>query len=249
MIKQLLQNVTGQAWWANVRERRLQPEQMDQPGLDETVHRSALRGLQFINAFCLTHRSFWRPIRRLAVSKRSTGIRILDVACGGGDVALRLALAAKRQRLPIVIDGCDISATAISVAAERAKAMDVSSRFFQFDVLNEKWPEGYDVIMTSLFLHHLTADAVVHVLQSMARASQTLVLVNDLVRSRVGYLLARFGGPILSRSPIVHSDGPVSVINAFTPQELRDLAQKAGLHGAAVSNLWPARMLLQWNRA
>ena len=124
----------------------------------------------------------------------------------------------------------------------------VTSRFFQFDVLTENWPDEYDVIMTSLFLHHLSADAVVHVLKSMARASRTLVLANDLVRSRTGYLLARFGGPILSRSPLVHFDGPVSVTNAFTPQELRDLAQQAGLHGAAISPLWPARMLLEWSR-
>jgi hypothetical protein len=44
-------------------------------------------------------------------------------------------------------------------------------------------------------------------------------------------------------------DGPLSVRAAFTIAEARQLAEEAGLHGAAISWRWPFRFLLQWRRA
>jgi hypothetical protein len=75
-----------------------------------------------------------------------------------------------------------------------------------------------------------------------------MVLVNDLVRSRIGYILAFAGSRVLSRSPIVHFDGPCSVAAAFTRDEARQMAQRAGLEGARVDWRWPWRFLLQWQR-
>jgi hypothetical protein len=43
-------------------------------------------------------------------------------------------------------------------------------------------------------------------------------------------------------------DGPLSVRAAFTPSELRGLAQEAGLTGAKVSRRFPCRLLLEWKR-
>ena len=75
-----------------------------------------------------------------------------------------------------------------------------------------------------------------------------MVLVNDLIRGWPGYLLAKVGGQLLTRSPVVHTDGPLSVQAAFTRAELKTLAEQAGLHGATVSWRWPWRMLLTWRR-
>jgi 2-polyprenyl-3-methyl-5-hydroxy-6-metoxy-1,4-benzoquinol methylase len=235
-------------WNADIRSRTMRPEMMDRPDLEENAHRAALRGLVRVNIFSLTSRSLWGPIRRLAASQSPRSIRVLDVACGGGDIAIRLARTARRWRLPVEIDGCDISETALAVARERAKSAGLSCQFFQFDVLKDPWPEDYDVVTMSLFLHHLPTDCVADVLRSAALASRKMVLINDLVRNRFGYLLARFGGYVLSRSPIVHLDGPVSVAGAFTLEEVRELALNAGLHGASVRRIWPARLLFEWSR-
>jgi hypothetical protein len=61
-------------------------------------------------------------------------------------------------------------------------------------------------------------------------------------------LLACAGTRLLSRSPVVHVDGPRSVAAAFTPAEALDLAQRAGLTGATVVRRWPCRFLLTWRR-
>lgn len=229
-------------------QRCLQPEWMDQPGLDVNLHRSALYGLQRVNAISFIHRMFWPAIRRLAARHQGQPLRILDVACGGGDVAVRLFQTGKRAGLNLFVAGCDISPTAVAFAKQQAQSSRVPCDFFEFDVLRSDWPSDYDVIVNSLFLHHLTTDNAVLVIGRMAMSTRHLLLINDLVRCREGYLLARFAAPLLSRSPIVHSDGPISVEAAFTVDEMKEMAGKANLQNAKVSRCWPARMLLEWNK-
>ena len=95
---------------------------------------------------------------------------------------------------------------------------------------------------------HLDDEAAVDLLSRMGRASRQLVLINDLIRSPLGYGLAWVGCRLLSRSPIVHFDGPVSVQGAFRLPEVRDLAARAGLDGAVIRRSWPERYLLCWRR-
>src|SRR4029077_19089770 len=105
--------------FSTLTRRNRQPELMDQPGLDERLHGHALRSLSRINHVSRTSAMIWEPIRDLAVeTKPARTLRILDVACGGGDVALGLARIAKRAGLSVSIDGCDINAVAVAHARE-----------------------------------------------------------------------------------------------------------------------------------
>ena len=234
-------------WYLDVSNRQLQPELIDQPGLDVNTHRTALCAIAGINSLAFTHRSYWKAIRPLAERPAPRPVRVLDVACGSGDVAVKLAKTAQRAGWPIIVDGCDVSSIAVSLAQERAELAQVPSRFFSFDVLNGAWPDDYDVITTSLFIHHLRNDEAVHVLRQMANSARRMVLVNDVVRSPFAYLLARIGTPLFTRSPLVHFDAPTSVANAFTPKELVGLAHRAGMLGATISCGWMARMQLEWH--
>jgi hypothetical protein len=101
---------------------------------------------------------------------------------------------------------------------------------------------------SALFLHHQTEEQAVTLLRQMARISRHMVLVNDLVRGPAGYGLAWLGTRLLTRSPIVHFDGPRSVAGAFTCREALALAERAGLHGAQVAWRWPCRYLLSWRK-
>ena len=159
-----------------------------------------------------------------------------------------LAGKARREGLPIQVDGCDISPQAVEHSRNQAEAAGVDARFFVHDALHGDLPSGYDVIMCSLFLHHLDEGDAQGVLGRMKSAARRLVLVDDLVRSRFGYTLAWVGCRLLSRSKVVHYDGPVSVAGAFRADEVASLAAKAGLDGAVVTRHWPERYLLSWVR-
>jgi SAM-dependent methyltransferase len=147
------------------------------------------------------------------------------------------------------LHGIDFSPTAISHARRRARAAATSLDLWLANALRGPLPDGFDVVTCSLFVHHLTDDQAVDLLQRMAAATRRLLLVNDLRRSVPGWLLASTACRLLTRSRVVHADGPLSVARAFTRAEVRGLADRAGLRGAVVMPQWPFRFLLTWDRA
>jgi SAM-dependent methyltransferase len=232
----------------DLHQRRRQPEVMDQPGLDEQAHASALTALVRINWWSGSAGTLWQPIRTLANSQPGRTLRVLDVATGAGDVPVRLWHRARRAGVDLHLDGCDVSPTALEYARHRAAAAGADVRFFPCDVLRDSLPPDYDVIVSSLFLHHLDEAPAVEVLRRKGQAARRMVLVNDLVRSRSGYVLAYLGTRLLSRSWVAHIDGPRSVEGAFTTDEALSLARQAGLDNATVARRWPMRYLLTWRR-
>lgn len=222
-----------------LRQREVHPEMMDDQHLPAQEHHRALIGLARINRFTRNAAALWPSIATIA-RKLNRPIRVLDVATGSGDIPKSLHDRAMRASLPISFSGCDLSPVAIETARQGS-----TLHWFVHDVIRDPLPEKYDIVMSSLFLHHLgEADAVV-LLQRMASAGQ-YVLVNDLARSPVNYTLVWLATRLLSRSPVVHTDGPLSVRAAFTRSEVQTLAQQAGLSGANVRPVFPCRFLLTW---
>lgn len=226
--------------------RVLRPERMDQPDLPVNEHRSALRSLARINWWSRSAAIVGSPIFH-AARESSRPLRVLDIASGGGDVLIRLARESERRRLAIEWTGCDISPTAVEFARQNAAAFGLPIHFVCGDALREEIAGDYDVVMCSLFLHHLTEEQAVTLLSRM-RALGNRVLVNDLLRSRLGFWLAQIGCRVLSRSAVVHYDGPVSVQGAFTIAEVREFAARAGIPNAVFRRCWPERFLMDWSR-
>src|SRR5262245_60787531 len=103
-----------------LRQRHLQPEVMDQQGLDGGEHHQALIALARINWISASGLILWPSIRALCLERAKAGdtrpIRVLDVATGCGDLPVRLWRRAKRNRTPLEVSGCDVSPTAIEHA-------------------------------------------------------------------------------------------------------------------------------------
>lgn len=229
--------------------RDRQPELMDDPGLETRLHRQALDGLRRVHAISGTVSTLWQSIRQLAAETPTAPLRVLDVACGGGDIAIALAKRARRAGVALEVSGCDLSRTALDVAVGRAAAENTDVHFFQADVLSVPLPEGYDVVCCSLFLHHLNDEDAVRLMALMKQAAGRSVLISDLIRSRLGYVLTWCGLRLLTRSRICHVDGPLSVRAAFSVDEVRQLADQAELHNVTLTRHWPQRFLMQWNRS
>jgi SAM-dependent methyltransferase len=220
---------------------------MDAPGLDVARHHSALRALSRINVLSLSVRRIWDRLRDLAPSS-TRPLRVLDVACGGGDIALALKGLAGRAGVDLQVEACDLSPVALDFARDRARRKGLVVDFFKHDATAEKLPGGFDLVCSSLFLHHLSQAQSVGLLQEMARAGREII-VQDLQRTRLGYLLAMAAVRVVTRSRIVHVDGLRSVRSAYSIPEASQLAQEAGLEGARTERCWPERFVLHWRRA
>jgi hypothetical protein len=80
----------------------------------------------------------------------------------------------------------------------------------------------------------------------MATATRDTVLVQDLRRTRLGYLFAFVGLHALTTSDVARRDGLISVGAAFTIPEARALCAAAGMEGARVRPSWPQRFVIRW---
>ncbi len=236
------------ALWRSLAERDLRPEWMDQPGLEPQLHHQALNGLARINSLSGALGIVWSPIQRIVEEEALQTVSILDIGSGAGDLTIGLWQKVRQCGIEARVVGCDISLVAIEYGRQRAVDARADVEFREADVFEAAWSKPFDIVISSLFLHHHSDERALALLRRMAQLADRLVLVNDLVRGRVGYSLAWLGTRLLSRSPVVHADGPQSVRAAFTLEEAAVLAHRAGLHEAQVCPHWPCRFLLSWRR-
>lgn len=219
---------------------------MDDPALDQDLHGAALDGLARINRFSRSACLVWDPIKALARKQGLSQLSLLDIATGGGDLPIKLCQLAVKHGLDLRVTAIDKHPTALEVARRRAGCAGVSINFRECDALSDTWLKEFDVVTCSLFLHHLRNEQVLTLVKKMATTARRLIVINDLARSAAGYLTAWVATRLLSRSAIVHTDGPLSVKAAFTPSEMKTMARQAGLNGATIQNRRPFRFVMTW---
>lgn len=234
--------------------RHLVPERMDDPLLPIAEHELALKGLRRINRFSGTVSHLAGTILDLARRHPRRHWRLLDIGCANGEnlIALHRKLA---MHLSISSMGWDISPYSIESArnlANQSGYQPTQIHFEQVDALAESnlatSQASADIVINSLFMHHFDENSVISLLQRSASLSQVAVIADDLHRTTLGWLLAKAGCWILSRSPVVHFDGPQSVRAAFSIPEILSLASRSGLDGARLIKHWPERYTLIWEK-
>jgi ubiquinone/menaquinone biosynthesis C-methylase UbiE len=231
-------------------ERRLEPEAMDDPTLDAHEHARALKGLARLNRLSGATRQITTPLASLC-QRLDRPVRVLDVATGSGDIPIALMRRAERLGLALQVDGCDVSPVAVASANERMQSFGggaTDATFFVHDVVRDPLPTGYDAVICSLFLHHLSRREAVGLLGEMRRAAQHLLVVNDLERRPIHEALVFAGSRLVTRSWVVRKDAVLSIRAAFTRGELRAMANEAGLKNIELRGGGQCRMQLVWQR-
>ncbi|MCA9159847.1 MAG: methyltransferase domain-containing protein [Planctomycetales bacterium] len=217
---------------------------MDDPDLDANEHIAALGGLRRIHALSGTLGRFWRPLQQLIQPDQLRHLSVMDVGCGDSLLLRQLYRKSQQHDCTLHLIGCDFSARALELSRQACQREEVPIDLHQVDVTRQALPATADVVINSLFLHHFDSSDVVHILASMATAARRLVLIEDLLRSRLGYVLCWAGVRLLTRSRVVHFDGPLSVRAAFTMQEINGLLNQAHWTGAQLVRRWPERFLI-----
>ncbi|HYL14809.1 MAG TPA: methyltransferase domain-containing protein [Terriglobales bacterium] len=159
-----------------------------------------------------------RVARQLAVSQLS----LLEIAAGSGDVP-KLAAARLRRR------GINVNVMLL----DRARShLNSSNRAVVGDALALPFCDAsFDVLSCGLFAHHLAPPQFAEFVREGLRVCRRALLINDLIRSRVHLMLVYAGYP-LYRSRLTWHDGPASVRQAYTIEEMRTMI--AGIPGARV---------------
>lgn len=211
---------------------------MDGAGVDPSDHRFALRSLNQVNRLLGIDRGLGRCLDCFG----EVG-SVLDLGCGGGGFLTFLSAGGCAHTVKHFV-GLDRAQYALQCARSWSPR---SIHWVVGDACALPFADGsLDVVSCSLFLHHFDEDQVILILREAARVARRGIIVGDLVRSRSAWLLTWLGTRLLSRSWVVHVDGPRSVRAAYRTGELSDLARAAGLAGAAISRQFPFRLILTW---
>lgn len=224
--------------------RDRQPELMDDPDLPESEHRQALTGLSRLNRAGGVATVLYSRLRRYARCQYPRPLRVLDVASGSGDLPIHWARRAKRDGLSLAITAIDRSDVAVDQMRRHAENAGVRLAALQRDCLSDGLPCGFDVVICSLFMHHLDNAQAGRLLQSMQMAADRAIIVCDLERSRWNLAMVRLASRALSRSPVVHVDALRSVRAAYTRQEFSELAERSLARPVRVERLFPCRFLM-----
>jgi hypothetical protein len=97
------------------------------------------------------------------------------------------------------------------------------------DVFEYSSQEPIDLVVSSLFTHHLAEEDVVRFLAWMEQHATIGWLINDLSRNAVPYHLFRMFSKLMGLHPFVQNDGPVSIARAFWPEDWRRMCEAAGV--------------------
>jgi 2-polyprenyl-3-methyl-5-hydroxy-6-metoxy-1,4-benzoquinol methylase len=232
-----------------IAQRCREAELMDSPELEPSLHLGALAGLRRINVVSRAAATLWPFLEEVSRTIQPAPLRVLDLACGSGDNLMGLAALARQAGVAIRCEGCDASPLAVETATRDAHRRGLQAvSFHQRNVLEEDLPRGYHIVTCSLFFHHLSDEQAVDLLTRMAAATNDMLLVSDLRRTRVGLTLAWVASRALTRSPVVHVDAIRSVAAAFSESEILRLANRSQLHHCRLVRRWPQRWVLSWRK-
>jgi ubiquinone/menaquinone biosynthesis C-methylase UbiE len=201
-------------------------EYLDAPGSYAAELSGNLRDIRRLNAWFGGTRLAVTEVQRVLSGKQSA--RVLDVATGSGDIPMALSGWGKSQGIDLEIVGADLSPQVISEARRYVAGSDV--RLARADARRLPWNDGtFDLVCSCLALHHFESDEAMQVLREMWRVTSDAVVVIDLVRSYLGYIGTWAATRTVATNVLTRHDGPLSVLRAYTPREMSNLAQAAGI--------------------
>jgi SAM-dependent methyltransferase len=208
-------------------------ELMDGPCSRDEL-RVCLRDLAKVNRWLLGYRPLlgWLESLELQNVKRPT--RILDVGCGYGDTLRRVERWARERGVAVELTGIDLNMDTVAIAGQASNAAS-KIKWVNADLFEYGSPEPIDLVVSSLFTHHLVEADVVRFLAWMEQHTTTGWFINDLSRNAVPYHLFRIFSKVMGLHPFVQNDGPVSIARAFVPQDWRRMCVAAGLSENEVS--------------
>jgi SAM-dependent methyltransferase len=217
-------------------------ELMDAPCSRE-VMQACLRDLSRVNRWFLAYRPTLNWLESLGLHRFKAPVRIVDVGCGYGDALRRIEAWAQEHFIQTALVGCDLNADTIAIAAEATPGSS-KIEWVAADVFNYQDTVSIDIVVSSIFTHHLIESDIVRFIQWMEEHARVGWFINDLSRAPIPYHLFKTFSKLARLHPFVQHDGPVSIARAFVPEDWHRMCKAAGLREGevAIEGFTPARL-------
>lgn len=163
--------------------------------------------------------------RLLTTQPKSKKYSIVDLGCGNGDMLRQLAIWGKKNGYKLTLYGIDANITTLTHAKELS--INYSEiEFLQLNVFEEAlYTRQFDIVLSTLFLHHFTDEEINILLKKLERITRIGMVINDLQRSKLSYLLFYIIASILNNN-MVKTDGLISILRGFKVEDLKAYSTK-----------------------
>lgn len=208
-------------------QRSTERELMDESDITFAEFHHCLRSLETINHLTLAYRPTLHWLRQWTHSSKA--FTLLDAGSGGGDmlrqIAKRIPSAPERQEISLI--GVDLnpwSKKSADLMSQSSLIENKTANIFNFD------PERkLDIIVCSLFTHHLTDEQIVDFVKWIDHRAQKGWFINDLHRHPLPYYFIKAATALFSRNRLIRNDAAVSVARSFTTADWRRLLRAADI--------------------
>ena len=214
-----------------MRTRSAQTEWMDTEHVSADDYAACLADLAAVNTVTLARLPTLGFIRRIARRHSGATLRVLDVGCGEGDMLRRLHRWSRRTGRRLEMTGLDLNEQG-NAAAQAATPPGTPIEFHTADIFAPTLGR-FDVVISSLFTHHLTDDQIVDFLRLMEAHSNFGWFINDLHRSHIAHGAFQALAAAAGWHRFVRHDGPISVARSFRRADWQRLLARADLAGTA----------------
>jgi len=226
------------------------PEWMDEPCSYDDF-RACLIDLAQVNSLTFASRptldfleKLWRSGSHVSKARHGApgSLRIVDVGCGGGDMLRRIERWAAAKRIPVKLTGIDLNPYAARAAREFTKG-NSAIEWLTGDAFSDTEP--IDVVLSSLFTHHLAEPEIVRFLAWSERVAQRGWFVNDLCREPLPCKLFSVLAKTMRWHRFVQHDGPVSFRRSFREADWQRMTAAAGVPSTKLTRWTPARLCVE----
>jgi SAM-dependent methyltransferase len=215
-------------------ERSTRDELMDTERVGFEEFRACLLDLERVNRLTLAYRPTLAFLDRLlSYARVDRPIEVVDVGSGYGDMLRAIDAWARHRGVAVSLTGVDLNPWARRAASE-ATPTSRNIRWVTADAFAYEPPRGIDVVVSSLFTHHLPDPLVARFLRWMNARARLGWFVSDLHRHPLPYYFFRRFAKVARLHRFVQHDGPVSIARAFVASDWRRLLVDAAIDPASV---------------
>ena len=217
-----------------------QDELMDVEKVSYEEFRHCLVDLTRVNVLTLAYRPTLAYFERLLPRIRALGrpLEVVDVGSGYGDMLRAIHTWAKEREVEVSLTGVDMNPWSAKSAREATPPLERPIEWVTANAFAYEPPRGIDVVVSSLFTHHLRDPEVVRFLRWMESIAKVGWFVNDLHRHPIPYYFFRTFAKLARYHRFVQHDGPVSIARAFAPADWQRLLRDADIDPARVEIAW-----------
>ena len=217
-------------------------ELMDQPCSRDEL-RACLRDIEKLNRWFLGYRPVLRWLDSLDLARFRKPLRIIDIGCGHGDLLRQIDRWAEKRGIEARLTGCDMNPETIAIAANATRRAS-RIQWTATDVFSLNGRGSVDLVVSSLFTHHLAENEVVRFVRWMEQHAEIGWFINDLSRAAIPYWLLKAFTKAAGLHRFVQHDGPVSIRRAFVADDWRRMCSAADLpeNEFAIQSWKPARL-------